>query len=156
MRRIILLLLLALVALTTGCSKQEDEVVAGPYQGYFGDEYAKTKVGIDGSLMQTGTQVSGELKVMVTLRSEAYENPCKVQGTVKGSQVTLKLEGQKEPLEIELTGQHVAKENYYFIEGQAQVLKGEGQIPNCLKALKKGDSIPFSFKTQAHRTEKQS
>lgn len=154
MRKLFLCGLVATL-IVTGCSKQGDDLVGGPYQGYFGEEFSKNKVGIDGSLIQEGTKVSGGIMVSTIVSNTEYSNNCTVEGEVKGDQVSLKFHGQSEPLELELTGKHLARENYFFIQGEARLLKGEGQIPRVLTSVKKGETIPFTFKTQATQTKKQ-
>ncbi len=150
MKKIMLLLSLCLM----GCSKPENERVGGPYTGYFGDEYARNKVGVAGSLSQQGDQVTGNLTLSTIVGSDQLVNACTVEGKVEGAEVKLKFHGVKDPLEIELTGKHTAEDHYYFIKGQATLVKGEGQIPRVFSANKKGDATPFTFKTDVTLTDK--
>jgi hypothetical protein len=147
-------LLAVLLAGVVGCGKVEDQMVAGAYKGYFGDE-SGSKVGVEAILTQTGNQVTGEpLVSFVTRNQNQFATKCKLEGTVKGDEVKLKLQGQDEPMEIEVDAKHISKEGYFAIEGSAKIVSGTGKIANQIRSVARDGNLHFQIKTEAGVTEK--
>ena len=150
------LTLLSLLLLA-GCAKEADVMVGGDYQGFFGNEFSGSKVGIGGQLNQTGNVFIGNITLQAQLRQNPYANTCTVEGQVKGKKVSMKFHGQNEKLELELEGERKDEPQFSHIVGQAKIISGDDtKIKYLLNGLKKGDTIPFDFKNTSFRTREAS
>lgn len=143
-------LCLMLVAGLAGCAKVPDEVVAGDYTGFFGNN---EKVGFAGNLQQTGNQVSGEPTLSWNDRV-SYGFKAKLEGTVKGDEVLLKIRGQDEPFEIEMKCKHTSLEGYFALVSDNVKVGGTGKVSEKLKRCMFDGKLSCQFKTDVAVTEK--
>ncbi len=144
-------LMLVLLGGLAGCAKVEDQMVAGDYTGFFGD---RDKVGFAVTLQQTGNQVSGEPTLSWNTSRTGYSFKGKLEGTVKGDEVKLKIHGQDEPFEIEMNCKHTSLEGYFALVGDDAKVSGSGKVSEQLKHCMFEGKLHFQFKTDVAVTQK--
>ena len=129
-------------------------MVAGAYHGYFGLDDGE-KVGFEMMLTQNGKQLSAEPTLnYITRNQQSYNNKCKLEGSVNGDEVSLKIHGQDEPLEIEIESKHISKEGNFALVGDAKVISGSGKISDAIHKVMREGKLHFQAKTEANVTEK--
>lgn len=143
-----------LLLLLVGCSKVEDQMVAGAYAGFFGNEDSQ-KVGVECIITQTGNQISGEPTISWSnQRQQSWSYKCKLEGTVKGDQVKLKIHGVEEPLEVEVDAVHTSKEGYFALVGDGKIDSGTSKAADAIRRVMRDGKLHFQIKTEAAVTEK--